>query len=91
MWQQRVGPCVGLRTVPIAEAMMALVLMDHTASAWPKQRGITARHLILTVLNRRYVKALRTATLGFHGALIWGAVDIVGVSADALRYVWLNI
>lgn len=46
------------------------------------------------MLNRRYVKALRTATLGVlaTAALIWGAVDIVEVSADALlEYVWLSI
>lgn len=45
------------------------------------------------MLNRRYVKAFRTATLGVlaTAALIWGAVDIVGVSADALlKYVWLS-
>ena len=46
------------------------------------------------MLNRRYIKAMRTATLGVLAtlALIWGAVDIVGVSADALwEYVWLSI
>ena len=46
------------------------------------------------MLNRRYIKALRTATLGVLAtlALIWGAVDIVGVSAQALwEYVWLSI
>ena len=46
------------------------------------------------MLNRRYIKALRTATLGVLAtlALIWGAVDIVGVSAEALwDYVWLSI
>ena len=46
------------------------------------------------MLNRRYIKAMRTAALGVLAtlALIWGAVDIVGVSAEALRdYVWLSI
>jgi hypothetical protein len=46
------------------------------------------------MLNRRYIKALRTATLGVLAtlALIWGAVDIVGVSAEALwEYVWLSV
>ena len=46
------------------------------------------------MLNRRYIKALRTATLGVLAtlALIWGAVDIVGVSAEALwDHVWLSI
>ena len=46
------------------------------------------------MLNRRYIKAMRTATLGVLAtlALIWGAVDIVGVSADALwDNVWLSI
>ena len=46
------------------------------------------------MLNRRYIKAMRTATLGVLAtlALIWGAVDIVGVSVDALwDYVWLSI
>ena len=34
----RHDPCVGLRAVPIAEAMMALVLMDHAL----RQRGQNA-------------------------------------------------
>ena len=44
--------------------------------------------------KRGYIKALRSATLGVLAtlALIWGAVDIVGVSAEALwEYVWLSI
>ena len=46
------------------------------------------------MLNRRYIKAMRTATLGVLATLvlIWGAIDIVGVSADGLwDYVWLSI
>ena len=46
------------------------------------------------MLSRRNIKALRTATLGVLAtlALMWGAVDIVGVSADVLlHYVWLSI
>ena len=45
------------------------------------------------MLKRRYVKALRTATLGIlaTAALILGAVDIVGVSGEALMcYLWLS-
>ncbi|MFP5304775.1 MAG: chorismate synthase, partial [Gammaproteobacteria bacterium] len=34
----RHDPCVGLRAVPIAEAMLALVLIDH----WLRQRAQTA-------------------------------------------------
>ena len=50
----RHDPCVGIRATPIAEAMLALVLIDH---------------------------ALRVAAMV---ALFWGAVDIVGASADEL-------
>ncbi len=35
----RHDPCVGIRAVPIAEAMLALTLMDH----WLRQRGQTGR------------------------------------------------
>ncbi len=34
----RHDPCVGIRAVPIAEAMMAIVLMDHLL----RQRGQNA-------------------------------------------------
>ena len=33
----RHDPCVGVRATPIAEAMVAIVLLDHARSAWPKR------------------------------------------------------
>ena len=35
--QGRHDPCVGIRAVPVGEAMMAIVLADH----WLRQRAIT--------------------------------------------------
>jgi len=45
-------------------------------------------------MSRRQLRALRTAVLGVLAtlALFWGAVDIVGVSADKLlAYAWLSV
>ena len=46
------------------------------------------------MISKRQVRALRTAVLGVLAtlALFWGAVDIVGVSADKLLdYVWPSV
>ena len=46
------------------------------------------------MINRRQIRTLRTAVLGVLAtlALFWGAVDIVGVSADKLLdYAWLSL
>ena len=45
-------------------------------------------------MMKRRLRMLRTATLGVMAtaALIWGAVDIVGVSFDAiLGYLWQSL
>jgi chorismate synthase len=35
----RHDPCVGIRAVPIAEAMVAIVLMDHWLQAYGQEAG----------------------------------------------------
>jgi chorismate synthase len=37
----RHDPCVGIRAVPIAEAMLALVLMDHWLCVYGQEKGIS--------------------------------------------------
>ncbi|MGL4715991.1 MAG: chorismate synthase, partial [Aeromonas sp.] len=39
----RHDPCVGIRAVPIAEAMLALVLMDHLLRHRAQNQGVLTK------------------------------------------------
>ncbi len=42
--QGRHDPCVGIRATPIAEAMLAIVLMDHALRHRAQNADVTQRH-----------------------------------------------
>ena len=99
----RHDPCVGIRATPIAEAMLAIVLMDHVLRhrTWiavprrsPQRHPATAtpgrnRRLTVSRGNRRYI---RTVLLGIvaMAALVWTAVDQFGISRREISELFLG-
>ena len=93
----RHDPCVGIRATPIAEAMLALVLIDHALRQRGQNGDVTLATLPIPVARQRNdspaANAHSHSGAGCSCGIVLGAVDIVGVSAAqlAVQLVWVSV